>query len=345
MEYRTLGGSGCSVSSYALGTMTFGAETPEHEAHAQLDAFFEAGGTLVDTADVYAGGVSEEIIGRWLSTRPPGVQERIVLATKGRFPSGGGGPNDSGLSRRHLTRALEASLRRLGVDAVDLYQVHAWDPYTPPEEWLRFFDDAVGAGKILYPGLSNLTGWQVQKVVDIADFGGLARPVTLQPQYNLLVREIEWEIVPVCEAEGLGLLPWSPLGGGWLTGKYSRDQAPSGATRLGENPERGVEAYARRSAVERTWDVVSAVQKVAEDRGVSMAQVALAWLHDRPAVTSVIIGARTLDQLRDNLGASGLHLTDEETEALDAASDPGAADYPYGGPGSDQRSRKIEGGR
>jgi aryl-alcohol dehydrogenase-like predicted oxidoreductase len=185
----------------------------------------------------------------------------------------------------------------------------------------------------------------VQKVVDIADFGGLARPVTLQPQYNLLVREIEWEIVPACLAEGLGLLPWSPLGGGWLTGKYSREQAPSGATRLGENPERGVEAYGRRSSQERTWDVVAAVQKVADGRGVSMAQVALAWLHDRPGVTSVILGARTVDQLRDNLGAAGLHLTDEETAALDAASDPGAADYPYGGPGSQQRSRKLEGGR
>ncbi|HYJ74643.1 MAG TPA: aldo/keto reductase [Kineosporiaceae bacterium] len=344
MEYRTLGGSGAVVSGYAIGTMTFGVETPEEEAHAQLDAFVDAGGTLVDTADVYGGGVSEEIVGRWLATRPADVRDRVVLATKGRFPTGPG-PNDVGLSRRHLRRALEDSLRRLGVDHVDLYQVHAWDPWTPPEEWLRFLDDAVHAGTIGYPGLSNLTGWQVQKVVDIADFGGLARPVTLQPQYNLLVREIEWEIVQVCLAEGLGLLPWSPLGGGWLTGKYSREQAPSGATRLGENPDRGVEAYGRRSAQQRTWDVVAAVQKVAEDRGVSMAQVALAWLHDRPAVTSVILGARTIDQLRDNLGAAGLHLTEEETAALDAASDPGAADYPYGEPGVQQRSRKLEGGR
>jgi aryl-alcohol dehydrogenase-like predicted oxidoreductase len=344
MEYRTLGGSGAVVSSYAIGTMTFGAETPEEEAHTQLDTFVEAGGTLVDTADVYAGGVSEEIVGRWLSTRPADVRDRVVLATKGRFPTGPG-PNDLGLSRRHLRRALEASLRRLGVDHVDLYQVHAWDPWTPPEEWLRFLDDAVRSGLIAYPGLSNHTGWQVQKVVDIADFAGLARPVTLQPQYNLLVREIEWEIVPVCLSEGLGLLPWSPLGGGWLTGKYSRDQAPTGATRLGENPERGVEAYGRRSAVERTWDVVAAVQKVAEGRGASMAQVALAWLHDRPAVTSVILGARTVDQLRDNLGAAGLHLSAEESESLDAASDPGAADYPYGEPGVQQRSRKLEGGR
>src|SRR3954463_12774411 len=281
MEYRTLGGSGCSVSTYALGTMTFGAESTEEVAHAQLDAFVEAGGTLVDVADVYAGGVSEEIVGRWLSTRPADVRDRVVLATKGRFPTGDGpnapglfppgdGPNDPGLSRRHLRRALEASLRRLGVDSVDLYQVHAWDPWTPPEEWLAFLGDAVHAGKILYPGLSNLTGWQVQRVVDLADRRGLARPVTLQPQYNLLVREIEWEIVPACLANGLGLLPWSPLGGGWLTGKYRRDEAPAGATRLGENPDQGMEAYGRRSDAQRTWDVVDAVRAGAEGCGPSM---------------------------------------------------------------------------
>ena len=344
VEYRTLGTSGCSVSSYALGTMTFGAETDEEGSFAQLDAFVEAGGTLVDVADVYAGGMSEQIIGRWLAARPADVRDRVVLATKGRFPTGEG-PNDVGLSRRHLSRALDASLQRLGVDVVDLYQVHAWDPLTPPEEWLTFLDDAVRAGKILYPGLSNHTGWQVQRVVDLADHLGLARPVTLQPQYNLLVREIEWEIVPACLANGLGLLPWSPLGGGWLTGKYRRDEAPTGATRLGENPGRGVEAYDRRGSVERTWDVVAAVEKIAGGRGASMAQVALAWLHDRPAVTSVILGARTSEQLADNLGAAGLHLTPEETAELEAASDPGAADYPYGGPGTQQRARRIEGGR
>ncbi len=169
--------------------------------------------------------------------------------------------------------------------------------------------------------------------------------MTLQPQYNLLVRELEWEVVPSCLDAGLGLLPWSPLGGGWLTGKYTRDTPPSGATRLGENPDRGVEAYGRRSVQQRTWDVVDALRQVADGRGASMAQVALAWLHDRPAVTSVILGARTLEQLTDNLGAAGLHLTAEETALLDAASDPQPADYPYGGPGTEQRSRRIEGGR
>ncbi len=219
-----------------------------------------------------------------------------MLATKGRFAMGSG-PNDAGLSRRHLRDALDASLRRLGVDSVDLYQVHAFDPYTPLEETLRFLDDAVRAGKLAYVGLSNYTGWQVQKVVDLADSLGLARPVTLQPQYNLLVREIEWEIVPACESTGLGLLPWSPLGGGWLTGKYTRDARPTGATRLGEDPDRGVEAYDRRSAAQRTWDVIDAVQAVATARGATMAQVALAWLAGRPAVSSVILGARTVEQL------------------------------------------------
>jgi aryl-alcohol dehydrogenase-like predicted oxidoreductase len=343
VEYRMLGRSGCAVSPLALGTMTFGNETDEAGAHAQLDRFAEAGGTLVDTADVYTPGVSEEIIGRWLASRP-GSLDRIVLATKGRFPMGEG-PNDAGLSRRHLDRALDDSLRRLGVDTVDLYQVHAWDPYTPIDETLRFLDDAVTRGKIRYVGLSNFTGWQIQKAVDVARHRGWAPPVTVQPQYNLLAREVEWEIVPASLAEGLGLLPWSPLGGGWLTGKYRRDTPPTGATRLGEDPERGVEAYDRRNRTERTWAVIDAVRSVAEGRGVSMAQVAVAWLIDRPGVSSVILGARTLDQLEDTLGAVGLHLDPAETAMLDEASDPGAADYPYGGPGVEQRSRVIGGGR
>jgi aryl-alcohol dehydrogenase-like predicted oxidoreductase len=341
MEHRTLGSSGCAVSTLTLGTMTFGTETDEAGAHAQLDAFVAAGGNLVDTADVYSAGVSEEIIGRWLADRPADVRDSVVLATKGRFATGPD-VNGVGLSRRHLQRALDASLRRLGVDCVDLYQVHAWDPVTPVEETLATLDDLVRAGKTRYVGLSNYTGWQVQKTVAAARARGWQPPVTLQPQYNLLVRELEWEVVPSCLDAGLGLLPWSPLGGGWLTGKYLRDERPSGATRLGEDPERGVEAYDRRSTQQRTWDVVDAVRDVAAARGSSMAQVALAWLVDRPAVTSVILGARTLEQLTDNLGAAGLHLDDAETELLDKASDPGAADYPYGGPGTEQRARRLE---
>jgi aryl-alcohol dehydrogenase-like predicted oxidoreductase len=341
VQHRLLGRSGTVVSNLALGTMTFGTETDEAGSHAQLGRFLDAGGNLVDTANVYSGGVSEEIIGNWLAANP-GVRTRVVLATKGRFPMRDG-VNDLGLSRRHLGLALDASLRRLQTEWIDLYQVHAHDPLTPIEETLRFLDDAVTAGKICYVGLSNFTGWQLQQAVDVARQNGWAVPVTLQPQYNLLVREIEWEIVPASLANGLGLLPWSPLGGGWLTGKYSREERPAGATRLGENPDRGVEAYDRRSGQERTWDVVDAVRRVAEESGASMAQVALAWLADRPAVTSVILGARTTEQLEDNLLAGDLHLSAEHTKLLDEASDPEPADYPYGGPGVDQRSRKLTG--
>jgi aryl-alcohol dehydrogenase-like predicted oxidoreductase len=339
MQYRNLGNSGSVVSSLALGTMTFGNESDEQTSHALLDAYLDAGGTLIDTADVYSAGVSEEIIGRWLA-KNPAIRRRVVLATKGRFPMGPGA-NDLGLSRRHLSDALDDSLRRLKVDNIDLYQMHAFDALTPIEETLRFVDDAVRAGKVHYLGLSNFTGWQLQKAVDVAEFRGLVRPVTLQPQYSLLVREIEWEIVPASESTGLGLLPWSPLGGGYLTGKYKRDSTPSGESRLGENPERGMEAYGRRGGEQRTWDVVDTVQAIADDRGISMAQVALAWVHDRAQVTSVILGARTVKQLEDNLGMADLTLSAEETIRLDVASDPGAADYPYGEMGASQRHRDI----
>jgi aryl-alcohol dehydrogenase (NADP+) len=323
--------------------MTFGAEADEATSHALLDAFVAAGGNFVDTADVYSAGASEEIIGRWLAARPADVAASVVLATKGRFPTDDS-PNGVGLSARHLTRALDASLRRLGVDVVDLYQVHAFDPWTPLEETLRVLDGFVRAGKIGYYGLSNFTGWQLTKVVHLARQLGLVAPVTLQPQYSLLVREIEWEIVPAAQDAGLGLLPWSPLGGGWLSGKYRRNERPSGSTRLGEDPERGMEAWERRGT-ERTWDVIEAVQDVAEARGISMAEVALAWVTDRPAVTATILGARTVEQLRTNLRVADMHLTREETDALDAASQPRVADYPYGELGVEQRSRDLSGGR
>src|ERR1700726_1470500 len=339
MDYRTLGRSGCAVSSLCLGTMTFGSETDEQGAHEQLDRFVEAGGTFVDTADVYSGGMSEEIIRRGFASRSAGLTEPVVLATKGRFPLDDS-PNSAGLSARHLTRALDGSLRRLGLESIDLYQVHAFDPWTPLEETLRTLDGFVRAGKVRYYGLSNFTGWQLTKAVHLARALNVAEPVTLQPQYSLLVREIEWEIVPAAADAGLGLLPWSPLGGGWLSGKYQRDQGPSGATRLGEGPGRGMEAYGRRGTP-RAWEVIDAVQKVASDRGVSMAEIALAWVTDRPGVTSTILGARTVEQLESNLRAAGLRLTAAEKAALNAASDPRPADYPYGELGVDQRDRRL----
>jgi aryl-alcohol dehydrogenase (NADP+) len=339
VEFRTLGGTGTVVSAQCLGTMTFGNESSEEVSRAQLDRFVELGGNFIDTADVYSRGVSEQIIGRWLADRH-GARDQLVIATKGRFPMGEG-PNDAGLTRTHLARALDASLRRLGVETIDLYQAHAWDPLTPIEETLGFYDDAVRAGKIRYVGVSNFLGWQLQKAVLLARFGARPPIATLQPQYNLLVRDIEFELVDVCGNENIGILPWSPLAGGWLSGKYERDQLPTGATRLGEDPKRGMEAYAERNAQERTWQIIDAVRQVAKNRGVSMAQVALSWVTDRPAVSSVILGARTVEQLDDNLGAAGLHLSQDETLLLTQASAPIVSDYPYGGPGVEQRGRSL----
>jgi len=343
MEYRLLGLSGCAISALALGTLTFGNETGEADSFAQLDRFLSAGGTLIDTADVYADGRSEQIIGRWLASRAD-ARDLVVIATKGRFPTTGD-PNGHGLSRRHLTEALDASLRRLGVETIDLYQLHGWDPLTPVEETLRFLDDAVQAGKVRYFGLSNFLGYQIQKYVDFADRYGLIRPVTVQPQYNLMARAIEWEVVPACQAEGLGLLPWSPLASGWLTGKYHRNEPPAAGSRLSDQMDQGMRTWNERGHLERNWQVIDAVRKVAEGRGAAMSQVAIAWVLARPAVRSVILGARTLAQLDDNLAAADLELTGDETRLLEVASDPGAPDYPYGGRGQSQRDRRISGGR
>lgn len=339
MDYRLLGRSGTVVSVQALGTMTFGAEADETASHEIMTAFVEGGGNFFDTADVYSTGVSEEIIGRWLTDHPTEA-EQVVIATKARAPMGSG-HNDLGISRRHLRKALDASLRRLGVDHIDLYQMHAWDALTPLEETLGFLAEAIAAGKISYYGFSNYLGWHVTKAAHLAAAHGWPAPVTLQPQYNLLVRDIEHEIVPAVQDAGMGLLPWSPLAGGWLSGKYERDVPPRGATRLGENPERGMEAWEKRNADERTWNTLDVVREIADTHGASQSQVALAWLTAQPAVTSVIIGARTLEQLRDNVGATELSLTPAEIERLSEVSAPVMDDYPYGPAGIGQRHRPM----
>lgn len=338
MEYRRLGGSGAVVSALALGTMTFGSETPPEDASAQLDTFVEAGGTLIETADVYGGGAAERLVGDWLRRQPGRAREDVFLAAKGRFPVGVA-PRDAGLSARHLRRALEGSLRRLGVDHVDLYQVHAWDPLTPLEETLGFLERAVQAGTVVYAGLSNFTGWQIAQAAVTAR--GRFPLISMQPQYNLLCREVEWEIIPACLANGLGVLPWSPLGGGWLTGKYRRDQRPSGATRLGEDPARGVEAYDLRGSQPRTWRVLDALRTVAERHDEPMARIALAWLSGRPGVTSVVLGARTPAHLDSNLRSTGVALTADDVRELDEASDPEPTPWPYGAAGIEQRSRPL----
>ena len=343
MDYRRLGNSGAVVTSLCLGTMTFGDEADEATSFRLMDAYVEAGGNFIDTANVYSTGLSEEIVGRWLKQKP-GITKDLVIATKARFPMGDG-PNRIGLSRKNLAEALDASLARLGVEQIDLYQLHAFDALTPLEESLRFLDDAVSSGKIAYYGFSNFLGWQLTKAVWIARANGFSAPVTLQPQYNLLARGIEHEIVPACQDASMGLLPWSPLAGGWLSGKYKRDQMPTGATRLGENPARGMEAYDKHNAKSVTWEVLGALEDIAGAHNASMAQVALAWLAAQPAVTSVILGARTEAQLADNLGAAELQLSADEIKRLSDVSHQPMPDYPYGAAGAAQRFRKIEGGR
>jgi len=330
MRKRLLGRTGVLVSEFALGTMTFGQEADEPAANAIMDHYVESGGNLIDTADVYPPvgprGNSEEIIGRWLK-RQPAMRDSIILATKcrGRMDDSG---NSEGLSRRWIIRACEGSLRRLGTDHIDLYQAHQWDPATPIEETLLAFDSLVRSGKVRYIGVSNFTGWQLERTVITARQMGLSAPISLQPQYNMLAREIEWELVPACLEDRLGILPWGPLAQGWLSSKYTRDAAPTGATRLGEDPKRGLEAYDRRN-IERTWRIVDAVQAVALELGVPPARVALRWLADRPGVTAPLLGARTVEQLRDNLLAADISLEEEQRTRLDAVSEPQTPDYPY----------------
>ena len=326
MEQRPLGPTNLEVSVFGLGTMTFGAEADEQASHAMLDRYIEAGGRFVDTADVYTRGASEEIIGRWLTASDS--RNQVVIATKARFPMGDG-PDMQGAGRAHLTRAVDASLRRLNIDHIDLYQVHAWDAAVPIAETIGALGEMVAAGKVGAVGVSNYTGWQVERAVWTAADLGVGPIASLQPQYSLLARDIELEILPACIENGLGLLPWSPLGGGWLTGKYSRSERPEGASRLGEDPNRGVEAYDRRNH-ERTWRILDEVRRIADTRGVSMSQVALNWVRNRPAVSSVLLGARTVDQLDDNLGALAWDLEETEMQALTDVSAPGIPDYVHG---------------
>ncbi|MGZ0198743.1 aldo/keto reductase [Streptomyces sp. RM1] len=343
MKYRTLGNSGLAVSKLALGTMYFGSQNTEEEAFALLDAFTEAGGNLLDTSNVYSGSLSEQIIGRWLAARPSDVTDRVVLTSKGRYTTGPD-VNDLGLSRRHLTRALDASLHRLGVETIDLYQMHGWDAHTPVEETLSFLDDAIRAGKIHYAGLSNFTGWQLQLTVSTAKAMGVHVPLTLQQQYSLLSRESEFEMVPAALHNNIGLLPWSPLAGGFLTGKYQRGTTPAPGTRAGSDDPLYRYVSAQYSSVDRNWATIDEVVRIAGETGATPAQVALSWIADRPGVTAPIFGARTLEQLHDSIAAADLTLDDEATTALDKVSAPTPGDYPYGAFGTSQRDRRLQGG-
>ena len=318
MEYRKLGQTGLMVSELCLGTMTFGNEADEQTSKRITDRFVEAGGNFVDTANVYSRGVSEEITGRVIRD----YREDVVVATKFRFPMGEG-PNDSGASRKHIISACEASLRRLDTDYIDLYQIHCWDSSTPIEETLSALDDLVRAGKVRYIGCSNFTGWQIEKSVRVSEREGLARFDCLQPQYSLVVRDIEHEVLPVSREEGLGVIPWSPLAGGFLTGKYSREDAPPENTRMASWGDTW-----KRHATSDKFDIVDRVCEIADSRGKEPAQIALSWVRDRPGVTSPIIGARNVEQLDKNLGATGWSLEERELDSLEEVSAMSYA-YPY----------------
>jgi aryl-alcohol dehydrogenase-like predicted oxidoreductase len=314
MEYRRLGSSGLMVSELCLGCMTFGDEADEETSKGIVGRFLDAGGNFVDTADVYSDGLSEEITGRALE----GVRDDVVLATKVRFPMGDG-PNDAGLSRKHVMRGCEESLRRLGTDYIDLYQVHCWDAATPLEETLSALTDLVRSGKVRYIGVSNFTGWQLMKSLNTSEANGFERFACLQPQYSLVERNIEREILPVCAEEGLGVIPWSPLGGGFLSGKYRRGEEPPEDSRIA-GAEESMEEFWDRRATGRNWATLEVIGRISEETGKSYAQISLNWLLKRDGVTAPIIGARTPEQLEDNLAASGWELSDEQVEDLSGAS-------------------------
>lgn len=344
MKHRRLGNSGTSVSKLALGTMNFGSQTPEDEAFKIMDAYVEAGGNLIDTANVYNGGLCEEIVGRWFNSRPADVTDKVVLTTKGRSGDDSIDPNATGLSRRTLHRALDASLKRMNVENVDLYQLHASDMKTPMEETLGFLADAVQAGKIHYIGISNFTGWELQLFVSTAKAMGAPLPVSLQPQYSLLSRECEYEIVPAAVHNGLGMLPWSPLAGGFLSGKYKRGLQPAADTRAGSDNKLYQWVSEEYANIDRNWATIAEIVRIANEIGATPSQVALSWIADRPGVTAPIFGARNMAQLTDSIAAAELTLDDAASAALEAVSRPTPGGYPYGAFGQGQRNRDLHDG-
>ena len=323
MRYRFLGRTSLAVSELCLGAMTFGREADEELSIRMLDRFAEAGGTFIDTSDAYSDGRSEEILGRWLKGQDRGD---LVVSTKVRWGPGG---NREGLGRKHVLAAAEGSLRRLGTDHIDLYHVHGWDPAAPIEETVRTLDLLVTSGKVRYLAVSNWAAWQIQKALGVADKRGWEPFAAVQPRYNLLDREFEWELGPQAADAGLGVLPWSPLRGGWLTGRYRRGGSVEPGSRLAMAE---AEQWGERWGVydtERTWQVLDELTAVAGEAGRTPAEVALNWLLGRPAVTAPIIGARNLEQLEANLGATGWDLDPALADRLTAVSEVRPLPYPY----------------
>jgi aryl-alcohol dehydrogenase-like predicted oxidoreductase len=325
MQYRQLGASGIKVSTITIGTMTFGAgkmlgETDVKGATRQIDLCLDKGVNIIDTANAYAAGKSEQIIGEVLAKE--GRRQRLLVATKVRFPMGKG-PNDLGLSRHHIVAQCEASLKRLRADVIDLYQVHQWDGLTPLEETIEALDTLVRHGKVRYIGCSNYSGWHVMKALAVSDARHQQRFVSQQIHYTLQAREAEYELVPISVDQGLGILAWSPIAGGLLSGKYRRGKSP-------EEGGRHMMGWKEPPIYDedKLYDIVDVIVAIAEARGVSGAQVALAWLLSRPWVTSVVIGGRTDAQFADNLGAAELELSEDEIARLEKISRPPLI-YPY----------------
>ena len=336
MKFRKLGRTGALVSELCLGTMTFGWQADEETSHRMLDRYLEAGGNLLDSSNVYSSGKSEEIVGKWLSRHD---RQNLVVATKARFRTGEGA-NSVGLSRKHLFHAVAESLRRLQTDYIDLLQVHAWDPLTPLEETFGALHTLVENGSVRYVGVSNYRAWQLEKALQLCRARGWHEPVSLQPQYSLYARATEFELIPMCLAEGIAVLPWSPLASGVLSGKYKGGvRNPPPGSRIADAEDR--EFYAGRFDNERTQRIVRAVEAVSKATGKPMSQVALNWLLGRPGVTAPILGARNLDQLTENLGATGWTLTKEQIATLNQASDLEVT-YPYDRRAEEQQRRDRE---
>ncbi|MBI3954098.1 MAG: aldo/keto reductase [Chloroflexi bacterium] len=308
MRYKKMGRTGLKVSELCLGCMTFGGQADEETSFAIMNTALEAGCNFFDTANVYTEGRSEQIVGRWLKGR----RESVILATKARAPVGKG-PNDSGVSRKHIMRAVEDSLRRLQTDYIDLYQVHSWDPDTPIEETLRALDDLVRAGKVRYIGCSNFAAWQLCKALWVSDARNLARFDCLQPRYNLIFRDIEEELLPLCAAEGVGIIVYNPLAGGFLSGKYTRDQEPPGGTRFALRRD----IYWKRYWHDRHFDAVDRLKEIASSHGKSIVPFAVAWTLRSPVVTAAIVGATSVAQLQESLGGFGMSIGPEEMSACD----------------------------
>jgi aryl-alcohol dehydrogenase-like predicted oxidoreductase len=310
MKVAQLGKSGLKVSNVCLGTMTFGREADEAASFAIMDYFVEQGGTFLDTANAYSAGATESVVGRWLKAR--GNRDRLVIATKV-FGQMGSGPNDAGLSRIHVHRAVEASLLRLQTDVIDLYQIHRWDPTVPIEETMDALDDLVRQGKVRYVGCSNVRAYQLQYCLDYARAHAISPFISLQPAYNALNRAIEAELLPLCAQQGIGVMSYNPLAGGMLTGKYRRNAPLPKGARL-----EAFQFYHDRYYTEQAFDIVEGFLQEASRRGVTPAQLALAWVLAEPRVSTPILGARSLEQLKDSLKGAEMNLAPEERAAVPA---------------------------